>query len=102
MGYFSSPLLVASCLASAFGRFLSGCRAQLCPSALHPPCLLPQVRSNLHVVLCFSPVGDLFRQRARKFPALFSCTSIDWFHGWPKEVCHAPTVERGEGVEEKD
>jgi len=47
---------------------------------------IEKVRANLHVVLCFSPVGDLFRQRARKFPALFSCTSIDWFHGWPQEA----------------
>ncbi|KAJ4456876.1 putative Dynein heavy chain 17; axonemal [Paratrimastix pyriformis] len=45
-----------------------------------------RVRDNLHVVLCFSPVGDKFRERARKFPALFSCTSIDWFHGWPTEA----------------
>ena len=38
-----------------------------------------------HVVLCFSPVGDLFRIRAmhRRFPVLINCTSIDWFHAWP-------------------
>jgi hypothetical protein len=37
-----------------------------------------RVRANLHVVLCFSPVGDHFRIRARRFPALINCTQIDW------------------------
>lgn len=37
-------------------------------------------------VLCFSPVGDAFRQRARKFPGIINCTSIDWFLEWPKEA----------------
>ena len=41
---------------------------------------------NLHVLLCFSPVGDSFRIRARKFPGLISCTSIDWFHSWPRDA----------------
>jgi dynein heavy chain len=41
---------------------------------------------NLHVVLCFSPVGDKFRIRARQFPALVNCTAFDWFHGWPHEA----------------
>jgi dynein heavy chain len=36
--------------------------------------------------LCFSPVGDAFRNRARKFPALINCTVIDWFHPWPEEA----------------
>ena len=27
-----------------------------------------------------------FRNRARKFPALVSCTVIDWFQPWPKEA----------------
>jgi dynein heavy chain, axonemal len=45
-----------------------------------------RVRSNLHVVLCFSPVGDAFRQRARKFPGIINCTSIDWFQEWPKDA----------------
>eukprot|EP00741_Cyanophora_paradoxa_P004754 tig00000828_g4612.t1 len=45
-----------------------------------------RVRANLHVVLCFSPVGEGLRVRARRFPALVSCTSIDWFQPWPEEA----------------
>ncbi len=37
-------------------------------------------------MLCFSPVGDKFRVRARQFPALVNCTMFDWFHGWPGEA----------------
>lgn len=35
------------------------------------------------MAMCFSPVGENFRQRARKFPALVNCTVIDWFQPWP-------------------
>ena len=45
---------------------------------------LSRVRANLHIVLCFSPVGDQFRIRARQFPGICNCTTIDWFHPWPK------------------
>lgn len=39
---------------------------------------IERVRKNLHVVLCFSPVGDSFRVRARQFPALVNCTVFNW------------------------
>jgi dynein heavy chain len=47
---------------------------------------LLRVRTNLHIVLCFSPVGDLFRIRARRFPGLINCTAIDWFQKWPRDA----------------
>ncbi|CAH8620633.1 unnamed protein product [Schistosoma intercalatum] len=47
---------------------------------------IDKVRRLLKVVLCFSPVGATLRVRARKFPAIVNCTSIDWFHEWPKEA----------------
>jgi len=45
-----------------------------------------KVRRNLHIALCFSPVGEAFRIRARMFPGLINCTSIDWFHEWPEDA----------------
>ena len=45
-----------------------------------------RVRSNLHIVVCMSPVGDNFTRRIRMFPGLVSCTTIDWFMDWPVEA----------------
>lgn len=45
-----------------------------------------RIRDNLHVCLCFSPVGQKFRDRFRKFPALFNECTIDWFLPWPEEA----------------
>lgn len=36
--------------------------------------------------LCFSPVGESLRRRARQFPALVNSTVIDWFFPWPKDA----------------
>ena len=43
-----------------------------------------RVRRNLHMILCHSPVGDAFRIRGRKFPALISCSVVDYVHSNPK------------------
>ncbi|WIA36351.1 hypothetical protein OEZ86_007670 [Tetradesmus obliquus] len=45
-----------------------------------------EVRRNLHIVLSFSPVGDAFRERLRKFPSLVNCTTLDWFTAWPRDA----------------
>ena len=47
---------------------------------------LERVRTNLHVVLCLSPIGDGFRTRCRMFPGLVNCTTIDWFTPWPSDA----------------
>ena len=52
------------------------------------------------MVLAFSPVGDAFRTRVRKFPALVNCTVIDWFQPWPHEALFSVgTFVLGEGGE---
>ncbi|TTB85611.1 Dynein heavy chain 1, axonemal [Bagarius yarrelli] len=45
-----------------------------------------RVRSNIHTVLCMSPIGEVFRARLRQFPSLVTCCTIDWFSAWPEEA----------------
>lgn len=47
---------------------------------------ITKVKANLHMVLCFSPVGEGLRVRARRFPALVNNAIIDWFHPWPADA----------------
>jgi len=47
---------------------------------------IERCRSNLHLVLCFSPIGEAFRRRLRMFPSLVNCCAIDWFSAWPEEA----------------
>ncbi|XP_032678001.1 dynein heavy chain 7, axonemal-like [Odontomachus brunneus] len=44
------------------------------------------VREHLHIVLTMSPIGDNFRTRVRKFPALVNCCTIDWLQPWPEDA----------------
>lgn len=48
--------------------------------------LLLRIRLNFRIIMCFSPVGAVFRVRARRFPGLVNCTVIDWFHPWPRDA----------------
>ena len=73
----SNPSPDPLALALALALFLS----------LHP---VEQVKSNLHVLLCFSPIGDPIRVRCRRFPALVNCVVIDWFQPWPEDALQAP------------
>uniref|UniRef100_A0A8C8SM12 Dynein axonemal heavy chain 2 n=1 Tax=Pelusios castaneus TaxID=367368 RepID=A0A8C8SM12_9SAUR len=61
--------------------------------------LIERVRDNLHVVLCLSPVGDPFRNWIRQYPALVSCTTIDWFSEWPHQALLEVAEKYLEGVD---
>lgn len=50
-------------------------------------CFIDSIKRNLHMSICFSPVGDM-RRRARQFPALINCTVIDWFQPWPYDALY--------------
>jgi dynein heavy chain len=43
-------------------------------------------RSNLHVVLGMSPVGETLRTRCRNFPGMVNNCVIDWFQPWPEQA----------------
>nr|XP_019948992.1 PREDICTED: dynein heavy chain 11, axonemal [Paralichthys olivaceus] len=61
-----------------------------------------RVRLQLKVVLCLSPVGNVLRVRARRFPALVQCTTIDWFHPWTTDALQSVShrfIQEIEGIE---
>ncbi|XP_073447159.1 dynein axonemal heavy chain 3 isoform X1 [Aquarana catesbeiana] len=47
---------------------------------------IERVKTNLHIVLAMSPIGDAFRNRLRMFPSLINCCTIDWFQTWPTDA----------------
>uniref|UniRef100_A0A8C9SYH1 Dynein axonemal heavy chain 1 n=1 Tax=Scleropages formosus TaxID=113540 RepID=A0A8C9SYH1_SCLFO len=73
-------------------RILSAMKPVVLDQGLQPtkPNLLDayikRVRSNIHMVLCMSPIGEVFRARLRQFPSLVTCCTIDWFRPWPEEA----------------
>ncbi|XP_028435224.1 dynein heavy chain 11, axonemal isoform X2 [Perca flavescens] len=61
-----------------------------------------RVQLQFTVVLCWSPVGSALRVRARRFPALVQCTTIDWFHPWTSEALQSVSyrfIQEIEGIE---
>ncbi|KAI7806173.1 dynein axonemal heavy chain 11 [Triplophysa rosa] len=51
-----------------------------------------RVQQQLKVVLCLSPVGNSLRARVRRFPALLSCTTLDWFQEWTLEALQSVSM----------
>ena len=47
---------------------------------------IDKVRDNLHLMICMSPMNSKFSVRARKFPGIISCPTIDWFLPWPADA----------------
>ncbi|XP_069052852.1 dynein axonemal heavy chain 7 isoform X2 [Lepisosteus oculatus] len=60
---------------------------------------LERCRSQLHVVLAMSPIGDTFRNRLRRFPALINCCTINWFQTWPEDALQAVASRFLEDIE---
>lgn len=50
---------------------------------------IARVQRNIHLVICMSPIGALFRDRLRMFPSLVNCSTIDWFGEWPAEALNS-------------
>jgi len=44
------------------------------------------IKDNLHLSICMSPIGQAFRDFCRMYPALINNTTIDWFMGWPADA----------------
>lgn len=40
-------------------------------------------------MLTFSPVGNKFRERARQFPSIINCCTIDWYLPWPEDALYS-------------
>ncbi|XP_076458174.1 dynein axonemal heavy chain 3-like [Babylonia areolata] len=63
---------------------------------------IERVKSNLHIVLAMSPIGDAFRNRLRMFPSLINCCTIDWFQAWPDDALEMVANKFLEDVEMDD
>jgi len=44
------------------------------------------IKDNLHLSICMSPIGQAFRDYCRMYPALINNTTIDWFMAWPDDA----------------
>ena len=49
-------------------------------------CYVNRVKMNIHMDIAMSPLGEVFRNRLRKFPSLVNCCTLDWFTEWPEEA----------------
>ncbi|KAL8573170.1 Dynein heavy chain 3, axonemal [Nucella lapillus] len=63
---------------------------------------IERVKSNLHIVLAMSPIGDAFRNRLRMFPSLINCCTIDWFQAWPEDALEMVANKFLEDVDMED
>ncbi|EGR30170.1 hypothetical protein IMG5_139330 [Ichthyophthirius multifiliis] len=58
-----------------------------------------RVRSQLHIVLAMSPIGNALRVRMRMFPSIVNCCTIDWLNPWPEEALNTVAVMFLENLE---
>ena len=52
---------------------------------------IQNIKKNLHITLCMSPVGDNLKKRLRQFPSFTSCCSINWMNEWPEDALRSVT-----------
>uniref|UniRef100_F6U200 AAA+ ATPase domain-containing protein n=1 Tax=Monodelphis domestica TaxID=13616 RepID=F6U200_MONDO len=45
-----------------------------------------RIAKNLHIFMTVSPAGPNFRRNCRAYPALVTCSTVDWYERWPKEA----------------
>lgn len=45
-----------------------------------------RVSKYLHIVLCFSQIGETFKQTIKMYPAIVNCCTVDWFFEWPEDA----------------
>ncbi|XP_034943575.1 dynein heavy chain 12, axonemal [Chelonus insularis] len=50
-------------------------------------------KEKLHLMLCFSSIGDKLHARIRLFPSIVNCCTIDWFEVWPEEALEQVCVK---------
>ncbi|VVC44482.1 Dynein heavy chain, domain-2,Dynein heavy chain domain,Dynein heavy chain, P-loop containing D4 domain,P- [Cinara cedri] len=43
-------------------------------------------KQNLHICLCFSPIGSTFKNLLRLYPSMVNCCTVDWFRDWPDDA----------------
>ena len=54
------------------------------------------------MVICMSPIGEVFRPRLRQFPSLVNCCTIDWFSEWPNEALRSVATNFMQDITEID
>ncbi|XP_024937311.1 dynein heavy chain 7, axonemal isoform X2 [Cephus cinctus] len=59
-------------------------------------------KEKLHIMLCFSPIGESFRNRLRLYPSLVSCCTIDWFEVWPEDALEQVAIRCTTGINVAD
>lgn len=73
-------------------EIVSSCKGECLKKGLQPNKMniytqyLLRVRKNIHLIICMSPLGEVFTTRLRMFPSLVNCCTLNWFTEWPEEA----------------
>lgn len=59
-------------------------------------------REKMHMMLCFSPIGESFRTRLRMYPSLVNCCTIDWFQVWPEDALEQVALRSTTDIDVED